>query len=236
MNATTSPDSSSYGTAGRLYSEMAEFDLAMNQTIYKDRLTRLFSQARTIEQLFPTDAVSFASSALWLNFILAYSIAATRAYKAYSDKSFLEFAETAWRNGREYTLSEDDLQAGTIAGKNMTLKKTCLSLSMAVLISRADRFPLNPGIEISLPSQSDRISGRSDTEPDGAFLDGIDAATCTPGTENAHPYNAGLMMEGLAVLANVTQNATIEEHLMEVIDKTVPNRSWQGADGIIAAD
>ncbi|KAI3605426.1 glycoside hydrolase family 76 protein [Moniliophthora roreri] len=249
-------DSSSYGTAGRLYGDLAEFDLVTNQTIYKDRLLRLFSQARTIESLFPNDTKSHRQ----LNFILAYAIAATRAYKAYSDKSFLEFAETAWRNGRQYTLSEDDLRAGTITGKNLTLKKTCLSLSMAggtFYITSPNHGYLNAlatgshfhhratAYLAEATTNQTYIDLAIETETfyyyhlrnfQGAFLDGIDAATCTPGTEDAHPYNAGLMMEGLAVLANVTRNTTIEEHLMEVINKTVPNRSWQGVDGIIAAD
>ncbi|ESK90017.1 glycoside hydrolase family 76 protein [Moniliophthora roreri MCA 2997] len=61
--------------------------------------------------------------------------------------------------------------------------------------------------------------------PQGVLQDGIEAATCAPtGFETELPCNSGLMMEGLAVLSSVTQNATISE------------QEWQGADGIIAAD
>uniref|UniRef100_A0A0W0F4J2 Glycoside hydrolase family 76 protein n=1 Tax=Moniliophthora roreri TaxID=221103 RepID=A0A0W0F4J2_MONRR len=180
-------DSSSYGTAGRLYGDLAEFDLVTNQTIYKDRLLRLFSQARTIESLFPNDTVSFASSALWI---------------------------TSPNHGYLNALATGSYLTATAYLAEATTNQTYIDLAI----------------------ETETFYYYHLRNFQGAFLDGIDAATCTPGTEDAHPYNAGLMMEGLAVLANVTRNTTIEEHLMEVINKTVPNRSWQGVDGIIAAD
>jgi hypothetical protein len=44
----------------------------------------------------------------------------------------------------------------------------------------------------------------------GDLLDGIHGDQCS-NSDESHPSNEGLMMEGLAVLASVTQNETIAE-------------------------
>ncbi|EEB98878.1 hypothetical protein MPER_01538, partial [Moniliophthora perniciosa FA553] len=110
-------DDSNYGVAGRFFSQMAEFDMITNQTIYRDQLLNFFPQA-----------LSFRAGFIQGN---AHSIAATYAFAAYSDQEFLEWAELAWSSGKSYTLSEDELQSGKIFRKDITVKPICGDLTMA---------------------------------------------------------------------------------------------------------
>ncbi|KAJ7117073.1 hypothetical protein C8R44DRAFT_592064, partial [Mycena epipterygia] len=47
------------------------------------------------------------------------------------------------------------------------------------------------------------------------------------------PYNSGLMIEGLAILASITQNASTQALLGTIIEAAMVNNAWQGSDGII---
>ncbi|ESK83076.1 glycoside hydrolase family 76 protein [Moniliophthora roreri MCA 2997] len=261
-----------YGAVGRFFSEMAEFDMVTNQTIYKDQLLKFFAQAETFRPgfmqgkccqfLFVLSVHSLMAmtgdiTLEQMNWGLAHSIAATHAYTAYSDRKFLDWAELAWSGGRSYTLSEDELQSGKVFGKNVTVRPICGDLTMV-----GGTFWINDPnsgfvntlatgsylIATSLLAEATRnqtyIDSATETEKfyfnhlrnaQGVLLDGIDADTCAPKDE-AFAANAGVMIEGLAVLASVMQSDTIVQHLLEVVNKTVSHREWHSVDGIIAAD
>ncbi|KAI3607503.1 glycoside hydrolase family 76 protein [Moniliophthora roreri] len=218
---------------------MAEFDMVTNQTIYKDQLLKFFAQAETFRPGFMQGK--------------AHSIAATHAYTAYSDRKFLDWAELAWSGGRSYTLSEDELQSGKVFGKNVTVRPICGDLTMVggtFWINDPNSGFVNTLATgaTSLLAEATRnqtyIDSATETEKfyfnhlrnaQGVLLDGIDADTCAPKDE-AFAANAGVMIEGLAVLASVMQSDTIVQHLLEVVNKTVSHREWHSVDGIIAAD
>ncbi|KAL0573178.1 hypothetical protein V5O48_008789, partial [Marasmius crinis-equi] len=70
--------------------------------------------------------------------------------------------------------------------------------------------------------------------PLGDMLDGVHADSCVPGG-GTFPANAGLMMEGLAVLMSVSKSDDVEQNLLEIVNKTVSNTGWHPSDGILQA-
>ncbi|KAJ7117074.1 hypothetical protein C8R44DRAFT_627179, partial [Mycena epipterygia] len=110
-------DGEQYDAPGILYSQMAELDIATNQTKYQDSLEQYFPLAQNSRANFSDE--------------LGYGYAAVRAYAAYKNPVFLQYAVQSWWFGRTYTLSPDDIDAGKIAGKNFTVEQFCQGITMA---------------------------------------------------------------------------------------------------------
>ncbi|KAI3605502.1 glycoside hydrolase family 76 protein [Moniliophthora roreri] len=248
-----------YGAAGRFFSQMAEFDMVTNQTIYKDQLFKFFPQVLSFQALNSRPGfVQGKSKCIRLNRHQkhrAHSIAATHAYTVYSDQAFLEWSELAWNGGESYTLSEDELRNGTIPGKNISIHSICGDLTMAggtfwmnvddsgYVNTLATAFRATSLLAEVTRNQT-YIDSATETEifyfnhlrnVRGDVLDGIDASTCTPRLE-VFPAGAGVMIEGLAVLASVAQSDTIVQHLLEAVNMTLSHREWHNADGVLVAD
>ncbi|KAK7030960.1 hypothetical protein VNI00_013907 [Paramarasmius palmivorus] len=248
-------DDSFYGTPGRFYSQMAEYDLATNQSTYKDQLLQYFAKAQVVQAGFLNE-LSIMDCEIKIR---TYSIAATRAYAAYRDPAFLTFAEIAWGSGREYTLSDDNIRTGSIPGKNFTIEENCERNSMAggCFWRRDPTVPDLNGLSTgsflvasallaeATPNDTYRdaamqtatfLSDHFVNRADGLIQDTIDAHTCAPSQEIAHSYNSGLTIEGLAVLSSVTGDSRITQLLHQLVLSTVTSKSWQDADGIIKMD
>ncbi|KAK1233566.1 hypothetical protein PQX77_003252 [Marasmius sp. AFHP31] len=240
-----------YGSIGRLFSQMAHFDMLTNQTIYKQRLLTFFPQAEKFRPGFVH---------LSMNYGLTFSIAATCAFRAYSDRSFLAWAELAWRGGESYTLKEEQLQTGKIYGKNITIKSECIGLSTAggtFWINATDDSYVNSLgtgsflIASSLLAEATKNSTyvafglRSEQfyryhlrNPKGVILDGKHLEGCGSST-SAYPANSGIMIEGLAVLLSVSNpadTADISSELLEIVSDTVSSATWHSQEGILSAD
>ncbi|KAF8205423.1 hypothetical protein K438DRAFT_1579659, partial [Mycena galopus ATCC 62051] len=110
-------DGQSLAYAAQLYSQMAEFDMVTNQTKYADTLKQYFLEA-------PHRQSNFSD-------LLAYGHAASRAYAAYNDSVFYDYAVQSWWFGQEYTLSSQEVAAGKTAVKNFTLVQQCQEITMA---------------------------------------------------------------------------------------------------------
>jgi hypothetical protein len=54
-----------------------------------------------------------------------YGYAAARAYTAYKDRKFLDFAIQSWWVGRHYTISQEDASSGTMSVKNFPISSQC---------------------------------------------------------------------------------------------------------------
>ncbi|KAJ7619774.1 hypothetical protein DFH06DRAFT_1341863 [Mycena polygramma] len=133
-----------YGVTGTLYSQMAQFDLITNQTKYQSALLRYFQLQDSLNKNFSDPSVSLFNSlkALtsplnildWLapqsQNALAYGHAAVKAYTAYRNPLFLQYAVESWWLGRRRTISPTDLSAGKISGKNFTLTSLCQGARM----------------------------------------------------------------------------------------------------------
>ncbi|KAJ7114692.1 hypothetical protein C8R44DRAFT_629530, partial [Mycena epipterygia] len=110
-------DGGQYDAPGILYSQMAELDIATNQTKYQDSLEQYFPLAQNTRANFSDE--------------LGYGYAAARAYAAYKNPVFLQYAIQAWWFGRTYTLSPDNIGAGRIPAKNFTVEQFCKDITMA---------------------------------------------------------------------------------------------------------
>ncbi|KAJ6470440.1 hypothetical protein C8R45DRAFT_1015639 [Mycena sanguinolenta] len=242
-------DGLAWGVAGYFYSEMADFDIATNQTKYENTLKQYFLQASQIRPNFSDELLDYG---------LSYGHAAARAYEAYKDPVFLDYAEQSWWFGRSYTLSSQEVSAGNSGVKDFPIEKDCQGIPMtggtfgntlltdpfltglssgyflttSALLAEATLDPmyLQAAIETAsfihshllnvLNEVQDTVSGRAN---DSCSLTSI-----------IEPYNTGLMMEGLSVLYTISGNATIQTLLNSILTAAISSTAWQGSDGIIA--
>ncbi|THV01181.1 hypothetical protein K435DRAFT_854037 [Dendrothele bispora CBS 962.96] len=257
-------DGLSYGTAGSIYAQMAEFDLLTNQTRYKEQLKGYFRLAENSRPNFSDQFVSFIAIPYWFIMLKLYTyydswFSDSRAYVAYQDEDFLNFAAVAWNSARQYTLSEEDVQSGTIAGKNFSISSNCQGITMAGgSFSTTDES--SPDLDGPATGNFLVLSALlAETTSNQTYLH---AATQSKDFIHAHLYNvqnivqhtisanredscktkdqqinswdSGLMIEGLAVLASVTQEESTKQLRDATVFSAVNNSEWQGLDGVIA--
>ncbi|KAK7446658.1 hypothetical protein VKT23_014353 [Stygiomarasmius scandens] len=100
-----------WATFGHFLVEMAEFDILTNQTLYKDKIQGYFLTAEQQQQDFSSETT--------------YGFAATRAYVAYHDDRFLQYAIDSWNSGRDYTMSDANIKAARLPPKTVELISEC---------------------------------------------------------------------------------------------------------------
>ncbi|KAK0464711.1 uncharacterized protein EV420DRAFT_1517779 [Desarmillaria tabescens] len=231
---------SAYGTPGTFYAEMAEFDRVTNQTKYKDVLKKYFP---LIEKTRTNYLDEFA-----------YGYAAARAYAIYQDDTFLDYAVTSWTSARLYTLSDSDISSKTTAGKSFNVQPTCQGISMAggtfweTDSDNPSIVGLATGVSALLAEATGNETYLNAATESATFIhshlynvqnvvqDSISARqndSCAVGS-GTNPYNSGLFIEGLAILASISGNATTQTLLRETVAAAVANDAWQGNDGVIA--
>ncbi|KAJ7796986.1 hypothetical protein B0H14DRAFT_3143605, partial [Mycena olivaceomarginata] len=115
----------SYGVSGAFYSQLAEFDLATNQTKYADTLQQYFSLASTtLSQQF--QAQNFTGELPETETACRnYGHGAAVAYATYKAGVFLQYAEQVWWAAKAFTLGQNDVDKGTIPSKDFTISPTC---------------------------------------------------------------------------------------------------------------
>ncbi|KAF7344389.1 Glycoside hydrolase family 76 protein [Mycena sanguinolenta] len=193
--------------AAQLYSQMAELDIVSNQTQYADSLKQYFLEA-------PHRQTNFSD-------ILAYGHAACRAYKAYNDSTFYDYAVQSWWFGRTYTLSAQEIAAGTTSVKNFTLRPECQDITMAggTFWSTDANEPGIAGLGTGLGQVQDMISVRSN---DSCATD-----------SSLESYDAGLAIEGLSILYSITRDPATLSLLNGIVVATIPNPAWQHSNGVL---
>lgn len=80
-----------------------------------------------------------------------YGYAAARAYAAYSDPLFLTYAVDSWWFGRAQTIFPDDLESGTLTGKNFSIAQVCHDGASCSQIAV---------LNLNLPNFNGRYNGR----------------------------------------------------------------------------
>ncbi|KAK0445650.1 uncharacterized protein EV420DRAFT_1717390 [Desarmillaria tabescens] len=239
---------STQGTAGRLYAQMAGLDRLTNQTMYKQTLKQAFVLAESLYSEFSNTIVSS------LNYGLNYGYAAARAYTAYQDPDFLDIAVTSWTSARRYTISKEQAASGSTDVKNFNLSTSCEGATMAggtfysinssdtalsslasgsflvvsALLAEAtsNQTYLDAAIESANFIQSHLL------DPSNIVVNSIssksnDSCSVSP---TLFSYNSGIFTEGLAVLVDITRNASTEALLRSTITTIA---RWQGIDGVI---
>lgn len=241
---------SAYGTPGMLYAHMAEFDRLTNQTKYKDTLKQYFSLVESANSGFLNE---------FMNYGLIYGYAAARAYAAYQDSDFLGFAVTSWTSGRLYTINDSQAASGIMYGKEIQISSSCQNATMAggtfwctdsnqpeldclgtgsflavsALLAEAtyNQTYINASIESANFIQNHLLN------PSNIVLDSISSQSnesCAVDS-SIYPYNSGIFIEGLAILADIAQGSSAEALLPSTIIATVSESGvWQGTDGVIA--
>ncbi|KAK7021125.1 hypothetical protein VNI00_017485 [Paramarasmius palmivorus] len=201
-----------YGATARLYSQMAEFDTLTNQTTYQGQLYQAFEKARYVRE----DFLDYTS----------YGVAALRAYAAYGNESFIKFAEVAWNSAMSCTMSSEAYQSGQLCNQNVTdLKESCEG---AEIITNTTHY-------LDLATRAADFVLHHLADPQGAIQDSINERTCEV-TEESRPHNAGLVLEGLAILSTANHYPRFEDSLLRVLNNTVTSKIWQSDNGIISSD
>ncbi|KAJ7342472.1 hypothetical protein DFH08DRAFT_874337 [Mycena albidolilacea] len=233
------PDNS-YGLSGAFYSQLAEFDLATNQTKY----------AAALQQYFLLAAENLGELGGSGN----YGHAAAMAFSTYKNPVFLQYAEQVWWAVNAYTLTQKNVDSGTIALKNFTLGHTCQGITIA-----GGTFREKLDTATAINTQATGLSALlAEATQDDLYLD---AAKASADFIRAHLYNAnnivqdsisarandscaeaasefssdsGVVIEGLAILYSITHNASIHDMIGDMLTSVIPHTGWQGPDGIIA--
>ncbi|KAJ7769010.1 hypothetical protein B0H16DRAFT_1518905 [Mycena metata] len=237
-----------YGTAGVLYSQLAEFDLATNQTKYADTLEQYFSLASTTLTGF--QAANFTGE-------LNYGHGAAVAFATYKTKAFLNYAEQVWSTVKTFTLSQSDVNAGSIPLKAFTINPTCGGITTAGGTFR-EKNSTSSDINIQATGLSALLAEGTGEETyleaakeSADFIsnhllnaqhivqDGLSVGTndfCSLNQEtDQESYNSGLMIEGLAILYSISRNATIFDTIGKMVTAAMQYSGWQeGSNGIIA--
>ncbi|KAJ7438812.1 hypothetical protein B0H11DRAFT_2254320 [Mycena galericulata] len=254
-------DGQPWGVAGNFYSQMADYDIATNQTKYEASLKSYFLQASQLRNNFSDEA--------------AYGHAAVRAYAAYKDPVFLDYAIQSWWFGRFYTLSSQEVSSGSSGAKSFPIEGNCqgsesfLGCASGEALIAAGAATMTGGTfwntitdqpalnalgtgyfltvsALLAEATSDPMYLQAATEAADFFHDHLLNArnevqdtisarandSCSD-TSNIEPYNSGLMIEGLSILYSITGNATVQELLNDVLAAAIPNNAWQGSNGII---
>ncbi|KAJ7735379.1 hypothetical protein DFH07DRAFT_753891 [Mycena maculata] len=214
-----------------LYSQMAEFDLATNQTNYQAALENYFPLAETGHANFSQDFVSDSVNFTIFRSTEAYGRAAIRAYTAYNNQSFLNYAIQSWWWGRGYTISSADASAGKIDCKDFNISSVCLDSDLSALLAEAtsDDMYLEAAVETAEFVHA-HLYNVENVVQDSISARSSDSCAVS---SNVEPYNSGLMIEGLAILADITGNASTQSLLSEILLAAIPNTAWQQPEGIV---
>ncbi|PBK93437.1 hypothetical protein ARMGADRAFT_1062908, partial [Armillaria gallica] len=236
---------STYETPGRLYAQMAEFDRLTNQTIYKDILKRYFLEAESLNPGF-LDMTSLSNG-------LSYGYAAARAYAAYQDPDFLDLAVTSWISARRYTISKEQATSGTTGVKQFSLSPSCPNQGPGATMA-GGTFLSNDSNDTRVSSRASGLSALlAEATSNQTYLDAaIESATFIQShllnpsdvvlnyissscvvDQGQFPYNCGIFIEGLVILADMTHNASTESLLRSTIVAVTSALKWQGSNGII---
>ncbi|KAJ7859919.1 hypothetical protein B0H13DRAFT_1901225 [Mycena leptocephala] len=185
-------------SAGSLYAQMAEFDIATNQTTYEENLKTYFELVQARHANFSTSP--------------SYGRAAARAYVAYKNPIFLEYAIQSWWFGRSYTLSQDDVASGKIATKSFTVQPTCQNKTTAGgTFSQLDAA--NSQINVLATGLSALLA-----EVNGTETMYLQAATEAADFIRNHLYS----------------DASTQQMIPEILSSASLNTAWHGDNGVLA--
>ncbi|KAF8182500.1 hypothetical protein K438DRAFT_1767418 [Mycena galopus ATCC 62051] len=235
----------SRNTPVTVFYQMADFDSLTNQTSYGDVVEKGMSETTAAEGADPmppgTETRGYCSF-MTGSFYRSSVHSAIRAYMTYQHPAHLQLANESWAFARSYTISQADAAAGHAAielswrsnvGWNFQhptiwgfLSTYFLAVSALMAGATSDPIYLNAALD-SLDFITAQLFAQN------LVLNGIAADSCT--VDNAaYMYINGLFIEGLAVLYSITNNASTQALLNEVISATISNEAWQTPDGIIA--
>ncbi|KAJ7251936.1 hypothetical protein C8J57DRAFT_1238282 [Mycena rebaudengoi] len=219
--------------AARLYSQMAEFDLATGQTIYQAMIEKNLQLVLNARSNFSDE--------------IPYGRASVRAYSAYKKQSIQSWSErlanliSRWF-GRRYTLSQEDLSSSSTPIKSYPVSTVCgargLSfatgdfLVLSALLAEATSDPMY----LQAASESADFINAHLVTPANIVRTGLSARkndSCAP-NNLIKPFDSAVTIQGLAILNSVTKSNVVTRQLLnDIINAAILNRDWQSLEGII---
>ncbi|CAL1717365.1 unnamed protein product [Somion occarium] len=185
---------------------------------------------------------------------LTWGLAALHAYCSYADSYFLDTATSIWQNMSDYLVSTTDADIRSHPFRNTTFQQECngTSTAGAVFVIANDPIDLTTnaattGSFMTLSARLFEATGNTTYQLaaqlsawfiqshlyDGTvIIDTFDLSNCTANLAQ-ETYNSGLVIEGLSVYVNQTNNATMRSFLNDLISTSIKNSTWTGLDGII---
>ncbi|KAJ7884522.1 hypothetical protein B0H13DRAFT_2343640 [Mycena leptocephala] len=206
------------GFRATVYYQMADFDDLTNQTMYEDQLLGFISAA-TKSQQDPAKPESVGHAAI-------------RAYAAYKNPA--------------------NIASGSVLGKDFPLQLSCQGATMVggtfettnstdpTIAGFASPFSALLAEATSDPIYLDAALDSADFIMAHLFAQNLVQSGISAGLKDAcaldnatNSFNTGLMIEGLAVLYSITNNASTQATLDNLITATISNAEWQTPSGII---
>ncbi|KAF8189560.1 hypothetical protein K438DRAFT_1971675 [Mycena galopus ATCC 62051] len=181
------------------------------------------------------------------------------AFVAYNNPVFLEYAIQVWSTAASYTLSQSDVNVGTVPFKDFAIASTCDSVTMAGGTFER-KNPLAPTINVLATGGFFVLSALlAEATGEQEYMDAAKASlnfisnhllnsqkvvqdaisarandSCAASTKTIQEaYNSGLVIEGLAILYSVTSDASIFDMIGEMVRAVFKYSGWQGSNGII---
>ncbi|KAJ7617885.1 hypothetical protein FB45DRAFT_1034119 [Roridomyces roridus] len=237
-------DGQTYEFVATLFSEMADFDHITGQTKYEDTLDSLFGQTLGNRSLFSDP--------------LTYGYAAIRAYAAYQNPIFLQYANESWTFGNEYTIPNP---VTTPVVKNFPLSSVCQGATMAggtfytnstgdpsvtamstgyfallsALLAEATTGATSAPSYLSSAVQSAEFIQSHLYNADNLVIETISAAqneSCKITNSAVASFNQGLFIEGLATLQSISPSENTQTMLESLITTSLTESGFQTENGI----
>ncbi|KAF7344396.1 Glycoside hydrolase family 76 protein [Mycena sanguinolenta] len=192
---------------------------------------------------------------------LAYGHAACRAYVAYNDSTFYDYAVQSWWFGRTYTLTAQEIAAGTTSVKNFTLRPECQDITMAggtfwstdaneptiaglgtgtffvlsALLAELTPDPTEKNVYLQAAAASANFTQAHLLNSQGLVQDTISALSNASCASNSiyESYDAGLAIEGLSILYSITRDPATQSLLNTIVVATIPEPAWQHSNGVL---
>ncbi|KAK7438233.1 hypothetical protein VKT23_018164 [Stygiomarasmius scandens] len=253
-----------WATFGHFLVDMAEFDILTNQTLYKDKLQDYFLTTKQQKQNFSSEFHPIAVAVPHLDSKLidglTYGFAATRAYVAYHDDVFLQYALDSWNSGRDYTISDANIEAALMPPKTVELISECDGVTMAggtflamdpggvsvTSLSTGGFMALSASLYsitsnqtyLAAAMQSAQFLQAHLTQNGGDISIAISAwqnQNCLITFKGSTADGTGVSILGLTMLSLVMKNSTFDELLRSVTVKALNNIGFQdvAGDGIM---
>ncbi|KAK0488498.1 endo-1,6-alpha-mannosidase [Armillaria novae-zelandiae] len=237
-----------YWQSGNVFSVMAIQDwlahTTKNKAHVEDNLELVWGLWKNYDQY------GYNDDAMW------WAQAAIYAHRAYGNNALLQHAIDTWTHVTNYALTAGQASAGASPYKSVSLVATCENKSMVggVFWRPVEDDPgmnsITTGLYITLSAFLADITGDSkytnaaiqsarwmqtlQINSNGILLDSLNDHDCSRSPSTwLFTYNSGKFIEGLSILANVTNDNTWSSLLVNVVASAVKSSAWQGSDGII---
>ncbi|KAL0577971.1 hypothetical protein V5O48_004007 [Marasmius crinis-equi] len=240
----------SFWPYGEFLVQMADFDILTNQTRYKDVAQK---------QYLPAFQGFKAKQS-------RYGYAATRAYLAYNDPTFLAIARDYWETARPLTLSEAEVLSGKSSAKTkVAISRNCTKLPGVTLAggtlhdsgdntdliitvsSTSDYLALSVSLATITGNQTYTDLARQLAQfvltvlyrGDGRLYDSTDAGDskdCPRYSTRDIASDTGSILQGLSMLGLATKNQSLLNSLRDISRVATTNTTWHSGNGILSSD